>query len=235
MGTLKYICSTGYDHTWFILNQTLAQKELALSGSEQNPDITGKSYLGVLSRLLWGSEPVRKFQQNGLDWTTASNLKDLVKGMNDIVERDGRGPTLNYEQVEGIVMARDAQMDHKYSKDSQVMMIHNAKSFGWDTRVTKPHKITDPKYGPLVAIRMNLITRKTLGGILTNLDSQVMDSKGEVIPGLYAAGEAAGFGGGGVMGKNALEGTFLGGCIFSGRNAGRALAAEGEALSAKTI
>lgn len=231
LGTLKHICSTGHDHTWFILNTAIAQKEFALSGSEQNPDVTGKSLIGVLKRLLWGAEPVRKFQQHGEDWTTAATLEDLVAGMNAIVERDGRGPKLDVERIRTVVTDRDAQLDHAYSKDTQVMLMRNAYSYKGETRCVKPHKILDPKYGPLIAVRMNLLTRKTLGGIQTNLDSQALDAGGNPIAGLCAAGEVAGFGGGGVHGYNALEGTFLGGCIFSGRNAGRALARDGHAVS----
>lgn len=200
LSTLKHICKTGYDHTWFILNKSIAQKELALSGSEQNPDVTGKSYLGALSRIIWGPEPVKNFQRYGEDWVTADNLEELVEGMNGIVERDQRGPKVVLEQIQKEMTDRDMQIEHPYTKDTQVMVIRNAWSYKGELRCVKPHKILDPKFGPLIAIRMNLITRKTLGGIQTNLDSQVLGHDGELIPGLYAAGEVAGFGGGGVHG-----------------------------------
>jgi uncharacterized protein len=107
-----------------------------------------------------------------------------------------------------------------------LMAIANARRYHGDrlTRVVKPHRLLDPAHGPLIAVRLNVLTRKTLGGLETNLESQCIHADGSPFPGLYAAGEVAGFGGGGVHGHNALEGTFLGGCIFSGRAAGRALA-----------
>ncbi|PWN30827.1 FAD binding domain-containing protein [Jaminaea rosea] len=235
LSTLRYICSTGYDHTWLILNKSIALKEFALSGSEQNADFTSKSLVGVLKRVIWGSQHIHDFQQKGEDWVTADNVESLVEGMNKIVKRDGRGPEVELEQIREELETRDAQMDHPYSKDTQVMLIRNAKSYKGDVRCCKPHKIGDPKWGPLIAIRLNLITRKTLGGIQTNLESQVMKEDGTVLPGLYAAGEVAGFGGGGVHGLNALEGTFLGGCIFSGRAAGMSLAGEGDAKAATQV
>ncbi len=210
-------------------NQATIQKEFALSGSEQNPDVTGKSYWKVLQRLWYGPEPVKKFIEHGEDFVVRDNLRDLVDGMNELAASSGRGPKtpISYEQIEQAVAVRDDQIAHKYSKDAQVMLINNARSYLPErlSRVIAPHRITDPKYGPLVAVRLNLITRKTLGGIQTNTDSQVMMPGGErAIPGLYAAGELAGFGGGGIHGYNALEGTFLSAAIFTGRAAGIALA-----------
>lgn len=206
LSTLRYICSTGYDHTWLILNKSIAFKEFALSGSEQNSDFTSKSLVGVLKRMIWGSQHIHDFQQKGEDWVTADNIEDLVVGMNKIVKRDQRGPEVELEQIREELETRDAQMEHPYSKDTQVMLIRNAKAYKGDVRCCKPHKIADPAWGPLIAIRLQLITRKTLGGIQTNLQSQVLREDGSVLPGLYAAGEVAGFGGGGVHGLNALEG-----------------------------
>ena len=122
-----------------------------------------------------------------------------------------------------VLGARDREVLHSYSKDAQVAAIHNARRYIGDRifRVTKPHRILDPAHGPLIAVRLSILTRKSLGGLHTNLDGQVLDAAGEPIPGLYAAGEVAGGGGGGYHGYNALEGTFLGSCIFMGRNAGR--------------
>jgi predicted oxidoreductase len=223
LGTLRYIGHTGYDYTWFILNQTIIGKEFGLSGSEQNPDITGKD-LKVLakSRIAKGAPgPVQKFVEHGEDFVTATTLGELVDKMNDIA----RGPKLDPEEIERQLVARDNEVDNKFSKDLQLMAIANARNSLADrlTRVVKPHKILDPAHGPLIAVRLNILTRKTLGGLETNLDSQVIRADGTPFPGLYAAGEVAGFGGGGVHGYNALEGTFLGGCIFSGRAAGLAL------------
>jgi predicted oxidoreductase len=222
--SMKQILATGHDYSWFVLDQTIIEKEFALSGSEQNPDVTGKDLkLTVKSRLAKGAPgPVEAFKQHGVDFVVADNLRDLVDGMNKIA----RGPRLDHDDVLRIIEARDAQVGNKYGKDAQLMAITNARQYRGDrlTRVVKPHRLLDPAHGPLIAVRLNILTRKTLGGLETNLDSQVIRADGTPFPGLYAAGEVAGFGGGGVHGYNALEGTFLGGCIFSGRAAGRALA-----------
>ncbi|KAF2671859.1 putative oxidoreductase [Microthyrium microscopicum] len=226
LGTLKRILSTGHDYSWFVLNQTILQKEFSLSGSEQNPDITEKSIWLLLKRLTGGQEPVRKFQEHGEDFVVSKDLEGLVDGMNKL-QRDG-APHLGHAEIRKILEERDGQLDHPFVKDAQIMLIQNSLKFRGDrlARTAKLHRILDPKFGPLVAVRMNILTRKTLGGLQTNLQSQVLQPNGQVFPGLYAAGEVAGFGGGGVHGYNALEGTFLTGCIFSGRAAGLAIAAE---------
>ncbi|MFC9994250.1 FAD-binding dehydrogenase [Nocardia sp. NPDC127526] len=222
--TMKEILSTGYDYSWFILTQSIIEKEFALSGSEQNPDITGKDLkLTLKSRVAKGAPgPVEAFKKHGVDFVVADGLPELVAGMNKIA----RGPHLDLAEIERQIVARDRDVEHKFSKDAQLMAIGNARRYVGDKlgRVATPHKILDPAHGPLIAVRLNILTRKTLGGLQTNLDSQVMRPDGTPFPGLYAAGEVAGFGGGGVHGYNALEGTFLGGCIFSGRAAGKALA-----------
>ena len=222
--TMREILATGYDYSWFILTQSIVEKEFALSGSEQNPDITDKDLkFAAKSRFAKGAPgPVEAFLRNGSDFVVADNLADLVAGMNEI----SRGPKLDLQQTERIVSARDNEIDNKFSKDAQLMAITNARQFLGDkiVRVAKPHKLLDPAHGPLIGVRLNILTRKTLGGLETNLDSAVMRPDGSVFDGLYVAGEVAGGGGGGVHGYNALEGTFLGGCIFSGRVAGRAVA-----------
>jgi len=224
IGSMKQILATGYDYSWFILTQTIIEKEFALSGSEQNPDFTGKDLkFAIKSRLAKGAPgPVEKFKEHGEDFVVAPTLAELVDGMNRIA----RGPKLDLADIERQIVARDRETDNAFSKDAQLMAIANARRSRTDkiARVAKPHKILDPAHGPLIAVRLNILSRKTLGGLETNLDSQVMRPDGSAFPGLYAAGEVAGFGGGGVHGYNALEGTFLGGCIFSGRAAGRALA-----------
>jgi uncharacterized protein len=222
--SLRAILSTGHDYSWFVLNQSIIEKEFTLSGSEQNPDVTGKDpRLLLRERLSRGATgPVEAFKQRGVDFVVRDTLGELVEGMNAIA----RGPRLDHEQVEREIVARDREVGNRYSKDAQLMAIHNARSYRPDglTRIARPHRLLDPAHGPLIAVRLNILTRKTLGGLETNLDAQVMRPDGGAFPGLYAAGEVAGFGGGGVHGYNALEGTFLGGCIFSGRAAGRALA-----------
>ena len=224
LGTLREILRTGEDYSWFILTQSIIEKEFALSGSEQNPDITGKDLkLMLKSRAAKGAPgPVEAFKRHGVDFVVSDTLEGLVEAMNGIA----RGPKLAFEQVEHEVVARDREVANKFSKDMQLMAIRNARQFLGDklVRVAKPHRLLDPEHGPLIAVRLNILTRKTLGGLETDLDSQVIRLDGSQFPGLYAAGEVAGFGGGGVHGYNALEGTFLGGCIFSGRAAGRGAA-----------
>ncbi|MBB5915853.1 hypothetical protein BJY24_004765 [Nocardia transvalensis] len=222
--TMKAILDTGYDYSWFVLTQSIIEKEFALSGSEQNPDITGKDLkLTLRSRLAKGAPgPVEAFKEHGVDFVVADTLAELVDGMNKIT----RGPELDLADLERQIVARDQELTNKYGKDAQLMAVANARRSLGDKlgRVAAPHRVLDPAHGPLIAVRLNILTRKTLGGLQTDLDSQVIRADGTPFPGLYAAGEVAGFGGGGVHGYNALEGTFLGGCIFSGRAAGRALA-----------
>ncbi|NGN42297.1 FAD-binding dehydrogenase [Mesorhizobium sp. CGMCC 1.15528] len=221
LGTLKHILSTGYDYSWFVLTQKIIKKEFALSGSEQNPDFTSKSWLAVLkSRRAKGAPPpVEAFKQHGEDFIVRDNLSGLVEAMNALTGEK----LIDHDHLLMQIEARDREIDNPFAKDAQITAINGARNYLGDKliRTAKPHKILDPANGPLIAVRLNVLTRKTLGGLHTNLDSQVLDKNGEPIPGLYAAGEVAGFGGGGYHGYNALEGTFLGGCIFSGRNAGR--------------
>jgi predicted oxidoreductase len=227
LATLKHICSTGYDYSWFILSKSIIAREFALSGSEQNPDITGKSIWMLIQRFFGSREtgPVRNFMDNGVDFIVENNLSDLVTAMNVLAKERG-GPALKVDEVKKTIDLRDAQIHNKYTKDAQIMLMDNARRYWPDKwfRVARPHKILDPAHGPLIAVQMNLLTRKTLGGIETDLQANVVRPDGSRFPNLYAAGEVSGFGGGGVHGYNSLEGTFLGGCIFSGRAAGRAIA-----------
>jgi predicted oxidoreductase len=223
--TLRRILSTGHDYSWFILTQSILKKEFALSGSEQNPDFTGKDLkLFLRTRLGRGVPgPIEAFMRHGADFVVRDTLPELVTGMNELA----RGPRLDVAHIERQVVARDREVGNRFGKDAQLMAIAHARLYRGDrlARVARPHRLLDPRHGPLIGVRLNVLTRKTLGGIETNLDSQVIRPDGSPFPGLYAAGEVAGFGGGGVHGYNALEGTFLGGCIFSGRAAGLALAA----------
>ncbi|HEY3959701.1 MAG TPA: FAD-binding dehydrogenase [Solirubrobacteraceae bacterium] len=226
LGTLAHIMQTGHEYTWFVLTQKMIEKEFALSGSEQNPDLTSKSVLEVLkSRVGKGAPaPVEAFKQKGADFVVERDLSALVRGMNTLSEE----PLLELADVEREILARDREIANPYTKDLQVTAIRGARRYWADriTRVAAPHRILDPKAGPLIAVRLNILTRKTLGGLHTDLSSRVLGASGEPLPGLYAAGEVAGFGGGGVHGYRSLEGTFLGGCLFSGRSAGRAAATE---------
>ncbi len=225
LGTLEHIMSTGHEHTWFVLTQKIIEKEFALSGSEQNPDITSKSIRAVLkARVAKGAPaPVEAFKRNGADFVVETDLRALVERMNALTDE----PLLSFEQVENEVLARDREVENVSTKDAQLVAIRAARQYLADkiTRVAAPHRLLDPKAGPLIAVRLHLLTRKTLGGLRTDLESRVLGDDGAPIRGLYAAGEAAGFGGGGMHGYRSLEGTFLGGCLFSGRAAGRAAAA----------
>lgn len=222
LSTLEAIQKTGYDYSWFILTEKIIEKEFALSGSEQNPDLTNKSIRQVLKRVLPGPPaPIKAFKEHGEDFVIAHDLKELVNGMNKLVGND----LLDFMKIKEQILARDREMDNKFTKDIQVTAIHGARNYIGDkiVRVAKPHKILDTKNWPLIAIRLNIVTRKTLGGLQTNLDGAVLGMDGEPVPGLFAAGEVSGFGGGGVHGYRALEGTFVGGCLFSGRQVGRYL------------
>ncbi|RYP87036.1 FAD-binding dehydrogenase [Nocardioides guangzhouensis] len=225
LGTLRHLRRTGYDYSWFVLTQKIIEKEFALSGSEQNPDLTGKDVKLLLSRVRKGAPgPVEAFKQHGDDFVVADGLDELVAGMNRIA--DDEVPAIEVGSLRGLMEARDREMDNAFTKDAQVMAIRSARRYRGDRliRVATPHKLLDPAAGPLIAVRLNILSRKTLGGLETDLDARCVRSDGAPFPGLYAAGEVAGFGGGGMMGYNALEGTFLGGCLFSGRVAGRAVA-----------
>ena len=224
LGTLKHLRETGYDHSWFILTRKIIAKEFALSGSEQNPDLTNRSWRQVIQRVRAGvPPPVKAFMEQGEDFIVADDLEALVARMNGLV---GGEPLLDFHEVDREVRARDGQLDNAFCKDMQINAIRAARAYFGDrvVRTAKPHKLLDPAAGPLIAVRLNVLTRKTLGGLETDLDGRVLALGGRALPGLYAAGEAAGFGGGGMHGYRALEGTFLGGCIFSGRAAGRAAA-----------
>lgn len=223
LGTLAHLRSTGHDHSWFVLTQRIIEKEFALSGSEQNPDLTGRNLRLLAQRLGPGAPgPVEAFKERGEDFVVADTLGELVAGMNALTP----DPLLDLAQVEREVLARDREMANEYSKDLQVTAVRAARAYPGDrlVRVASPHRLLDPEAGPLIAVRLHVLTRKTLGGIETDLDGRVLRADGAPVPGLFAAGEAAGFGGGGMHGYRSLEGTFLGGCLFSGRQAGRAAA-----------
>jgi len=231
LSTLRHLRTTpdlaGYDHSWFVLTRRIVAKEFALSGSEQNPDITAKDRRAFLRERLLSKgapAPVKAFVRRGADFVVGRTLEELVGRMNALTDTPLLDPVQLREQIE----ARDLQIAHPYGKDAQVQGIRNARRFLGDRfgRVAAPHRILDPAAGPLIGVKLHVLTRKTLGGIQTDLDSRVLGADGRPVPGLYAAGEVAGFGGGGVHGYNALEGTFLGGCLFSGRAAGRAAAAQ---------
>ena len=219
LGTLTHLRTTGYDYSWFVLTQKIIEKEFALSGSEQNPDLTGRDVRLLAKRLGSGAPgPVEAFKEHGDDFVVADTVEGLVAGMN------ARGEVaLDPAEIRATIEQRDRAIANEFGKDAQVTAIRGARKFLGDRllRVASPHRILDPDAGPLIAVKLHVLSRKTLGGLETDLAGRCLTPSGEVIEGLYAAGEVAGFGGGGMMGYNALEGTFLGGCLFSGRAAGR--------------
>jgi uncharacterized protein len=225
LATLRQILSTGYDYSWFVLTQKIIEREFALSGSEQNPDLTNKQPLQILGRARGGAPaPVEAFMQHGVDFIVERTLPELVSRMNELAREPE--PLLDLVRMEQEVTGRDRELDNRFGKDLQITAIRGARAYRGDRliRVARLHKLLDPEAGPLIAVRLRVLTRKTLGGLQTDLSTRVLGADGTPVPGLYAAGEVAGFGGGGMHGYSALEGTFLGGCLFSGRAAGRSAA-----------
>ncbi|HEX5858933.1 MAG TPA: FAD-binding dehydrogenase [Microbacterium sp.] len=224
LGTLAHLRQTGHDHSWFVLSRQIIEKEFALSGSEQNPDLTGKDVKLLLTERLGKGPmgPVQAFMDKGEDFVVRDNLADLVAGMQALPG----GDVLDAERVIAEVEARDREIENDFTKDAQIAMLRSARAYRGDRliRTATPHRLQDPKAGPLIAVKLHVLTRKSLGGIETDLHGRALGADGAPIPGLYAAGEASGFGGGGMHGYRALEGTFVGGCLFSGRQAGRAAA-----------
>jgi uncharacterized protein len=232
LGALRHVINSGYDYSWLVLDQATVSAEIALSGSEQNGDLTDKSMRRLAGRVRSGPTPeVRAFQEVGVDFVSAESVLELAAQMNQLVGEH----LIDGEALRRVIEARDLQVRSGLGKDPQVVATAAARRFLGDRllRVVPPHEMLDPKApgegrvgsgGPLVAIRLHVLTRKTLGGLETDLDGRVLRSDGSRLSGVYAVGEAAGFGGGGVHGYRALEGTFLGGCLFTGRAAGRALA-----------
>jgi len=225
LGTLGHIMRSGHDYSWFVLSQKIIEREFALSGSEQNPDLTSGSWIKVIRARRSGGAPapVRAFMEKGADFIVEADLGKLVERMNALAG----SKLLDAAEVRRVIEARDREIDNAFCKDAQVTAIRGARNYLGDRliRVAKPHRILDPACGPLIAVRLSILTRKTLGGLQTDLSARVLKSDGTPLGNVYAAGEVAGFGGGGMHGYRALEGTFLGGCIFSGRTAGRAAAA----------
>src|SRR5215472_7917034 len=224
LGTLAHIMTTGYEYTWFVLTSKIIEREFALSGSEQNPDLTDKSIVRLLERLRPGPPaPVAAFMRRGADFVVEDDLPALVAGMNKLAG----AALIDLAGLTELIEARDREVANSFTKDMQLTSVHGARRYLPDRiiRVARPHRFLDPAARPLIAVRLHVLTRKTLGGLHTDLDARVLDATGQPVPGLWAAGEVAGFGGGGMHGYRALEGTFLGGCLFSGRTAGRSVAA----------
>jgi len=224
LGTLEHVVATGHGYSWFVLTQAIIEKEFALSGSEQNPDLTGRSVRELIRQRLGkgATGPVEAFKERGEDFVVADTLEALIEGM----QEKSPDVTIDAALVRDEIEARDRQLANDFSKDAQINAIRQARHYRGDRliRVAKPHAVLDPAAGPLIAVKLHILTRKSLGGIQTDLSGRALGVNGEPVPGLYAAGEASGFGGGGIHGYRSLEGTFLGGCLFTGRTAGRAVA-----------
>jgi len=222
LGSLRHLTARGDDHSWFVLDRTILGSEFALSGSEQNPDLSGKDMALLLERVKPGAVgPVEAFAEKSDEFLWADTPAELAAKMNALSGSD----RIDADALERTIVARDRQVETGLGKDPQVVATAMARRYVVDKliRVAKPHRLLDPAHGPLLAVRLSVLTRKTLGGLHTDLEGRVLRPDGEVLPGLWAVGEAAGFGGGGVHGHRALEGTFLGGCLFTGRTVGRAL------------
>ena len=224
LGTLEHLRSTGHDHSWFVLTQSVIEKEFALSGSEQNPDLTGKSVRELLKQRLGkgATDAVEAFKEKGVDFVVAESLDELFAGM----KRLSGDVEIDVHEMKYEIEARDREIENTFTKDAQITALRGARRYRGDKliRVAKPHRFLDPSHHPLIAVKLHVLTRKSLGGIQTDLSSRALAADGTPIPGLYAVGEVAGFGGGGVHGYRSLEGTFLGACLFTGRSAGQAIA-----------
>lgn len=227
LGTLAHLRTTGHDHSWFVMDDAVAAKEIALSGSEQNPDLTGRDLRLLAARLRPGpTTAVQAFLDHGADVVRGGSVAELVRAMNRLTAAD----LVDVEALTAAIAARDDAITDPTSTDAQGVGVRRARRYLGDRlmRVSPPHRLLEdgrPGPGGLIAIRLHLLSRKTLGGLETDLDARVLRPGGEPLPGLWAAGEVSGFGGGGMHGYRSLEGTFLGGCLFSGRVAGRAIAA----------
>jgi predicted oxidoreductase len=225
--TVEEICKQEKKYSWQVLNMKIMIKEFAISGSESNEAIRDKNLFKFLKDILFGNKKlVNDMIDNCPDFVTATTLEELVKKMNELQGTDD----VRLENVKDSVLSYDAAIDRgpNFHNDEQLRRIAHARQYRGDkVRTCKFQKIVDSRAMPLVAIRESILSRKTLGGIQTDLSGKVMskpiNGKSEPIPGLYAIGEAAGFGGGGSHGKGALEGTFLGGCILTARIAAKSI------------
>jgi hypothetical protein len=218
------MCEDERGYYWMICNWRIARRELDVSGSQHNPNIREKRLVRFLLSILLGKPTlVKHFIEHCPDFVTARSLPELGQRMQEVTGDGALDPGLMQSEVNHYdeVIERGTSLFN----DDQLRRIAQLRNWRGDRlRTCNFQKIVDDDAMPLIAIRMTVMARKSLGGIQTDLQSRVLDADGEPIPGLYAAGESAGFGGGGMHGKRSLEGTFLGGCVFSGRIAARAVA-----------
>lgn len=223
VGAVRHVVASGHSYSWLVMNREIFRKEFGMSGQEQNPALTGKHIWQLIKGTLKPtiSPHMQDFLDRGEDFVTGHSIAELARGMNDV---PGVTP-IDVHVLERELRARDAQSVNRYSKDLQFAAIRNARRYLPDrTRVARPGPILDPAAGPLIAVKLHITTRKTLGGLQTDTAGRVLQPGGDPLPGLFAAGEVSGFGGGGIHGRRSLEGTFVGGCLFTGRVAGRSIA-----------
>jgi predicted oxidoreductase len=217
------VCAQERAYSWQVLNRRIALKELAVSGSEFNPSIANKNLFAFLREILFGNRwLVDDLTSHCQDFVMAASLPELVEKMNALQGDD----SVQLTAVEHAVRQYDDTIARGTSlmNDEQLRRIGALRQYRGDrARLCKFQPIVDGRALPLIAIREFIVSRKSLGGIQTDLHSRVLTHGGQAIDGLYAVGEAAGFGGGGLHGLRALEGTFLGGCILSGRIAAQAI------------
>jgi len=206
-----------------VLNWKIASKEFAVSGAEHNPMIRDKKFFTMLKETLLGNHRlVKQMQQESDHFIVANSVSELTTRMNALTATNA----IKQQVLQQTLDDYDAILSRPSSQwnDDQIRRIEQARKWGPDKlRTCKPHPIQDSKHGPLIAIKVALISRKSLGGIQTNLDSQVVDVKEKPLNGLFAVGEASGFGGGGASGEKSLEGTFLAGCILTAQQAAKAI------------
>ena len=191
LGALRHITGRGDDHSWFVLDKTILGSEFALSGSEQNPDLTGKDLRLLLERVKPGAVgPVEAFAEKSDEFLWADTPAELAAKMNALSGSD----RIDADALERTIVARDRQVETGLGKDPQVVATAMARRYVVDKliRVAKPHRLLDPAHGPLLAVRLSVLTRKTLGGLHTDLEGRVLRPDGEVLPGLWAVGEAVG-------------------------------------------
>jgi predicted oxidoreductase len=222
---VEQICCTKEQYSWQVLNWKIAIKELAVSGCDYMTAFRYKRKLQLVKELIFGNATlVRRLIDDSEDFVVAGSLPELMDRMDAL---SLAGAVIDREGMAADIAAYDAQIDRgpRYFNDDQLRRIANFRSYKGDRlRTCAFQKIDDPKARPLIAIREHILSRKSLGGLQTDLSSRVLESSGAPIPGLYAVGETAGFGGGGIHGKGSLEGTFLGSCVLNGRLAARAIA-----------
>lgn len=206
VGALRHVIASGYSYSWLVMNSEIFRREFGMAGQELNPAITAKNAWKAAKGLIHPkiAGPLREFLERGVDFVSAPTVAGLASAMSGVPDVSPIDPVT----LEREIRARDSQLGNRFSKDPQFAAVYNARRY-WPDRfkVVRPGRLLDPKSGPLVAVKLHITTRKTLGGLQTDTQGRVLTAQGEPLPGLYAAGEVSGFGGGGVHGHRALEGS----------------------------